>query len=72
MSKWIKQTVLRSTNGKQMHEEISYILWHKGNANQNYTEIPSHLNQNGNKENNQQLRVRLLRKSNPPTLLVWK
>jgi hypothetical protein len=31
----------------KLHEEIFRILSHKGNANQNYTEIPSHSSQNG-------------------------
>jgi hypothetical protein len=36
------------------------ILNHKGNANQNYTEIPSHPSQNGNQqENKQQMLVKM-------------
>jgi hypothetical protein len=30
----------RSTNGKQIHEEIFNILCHKGNTNQSEAEIP--------------------------------
>ena len=30
------------------------ITGHQGNANQNYVEIPSHANQNGNRSKNQE------------------
>jgi hypothetical protein len=41
------------------------ILSHKGNANQNYTEIPSHPSQKGNQENKQQMVVRKWGKKRP-------
>jgi hypothetical protein len=50
------------------------ILNHKGNANQNYTEIPSHPSHIGNhqekKQQQQQMLAKMKRKKNPPTLLV--
>jgi hypothetical protein len=46
MGKWTEQTILKgSTN--EAYEEILNILGYKGNANQNYIEIPSHPSQNG-------------------------
>jgi hypothetical protein len=42
------------------------ILHHKGNANQNHTEIPSHPSQNGyNQENKQQMLVRVWGEGSP-------
>jgi hypothetical protein len=35
-----KTVLKRSTNGQQIHEEMFKILCHKGNVNQNSTEIP--------------------------------
>jgi hypothetical protein len=40
-------TVLRNTKGKHICEEFFTILNHKGNPNQNSTEILSHPSQNG-------------------------
>jgi hypothetical protein len=40
-----------------MHEEIFNIFIHKGNANQNDIEIPSHLGQKGKEQ--QQILVRM-------------
>jgi hypothetical protein len=54
-----------------MHEEIFNILSHKGNANQNDTEIPSHTSQNGYHQENkqQQMLVRMWGELNSCTLL---
>jgi hypothetical protein len=38
----------------QIHEEIFNTFSHKGNANQNYTEIPSHSSQLGHHQGNKQ------------------
>jgi hypothetical protein len=47
------------------------ILCHKGNANQNDTEIPRHSIQNGyHQEHKQQVLVRMWGKRNTSTLLV--
>jgi hypothetical protein len=55
MGKWIEQTGLkRSTNSYYIHEEIFNILRHKGNANQNDTEILSHPSQNFYYQENKQ------------------
>jgi hypothetical protein len=35
-------------------EEMFNVLSHKGNANQNYAEIPSHPSQNGNHQGTKQ------------------
>jgi hypothetical protein len=40
------------------------ILSHKGNANQNYTEIPSHPSENSNHQENKNM-VRMQRKKEP-------
>jgi hypothetical protein len=47
MGKQTEQTVVRrrSSNGLQIHEEMFNVLSHKGNANQNYTNISSHPSQ---------------------------
>jgi hypothetical protein len=49
MEKRTGQTILkrRSTNDQYIHEEMLNIFGHKGNANQNHIEIPSHPSQNG-------------------------
>jgi hypothetical protein len=46
-------TKRKSINGQLLHEEMFNILRHKGNANQNYIEMLSHLSQNGNHKNKQ-------------------
>jgi hypothetical protein len=49
MDKWIEQIVLKkSTNDKQILEEMLNILRHNENENQNNTDSPSHRSQNGN------------------------
>jgi hypothetical protein len=50
------------------------IINHQVNANQNYIEIPSHPNMNGNHQENKQEEMlkRMQRKWNPFTLLVEK
>jgi hypothetical protein len=49
MGKLTEERILkrRSTNGQYTYEEILNILGHKGNENQNYTEIPPYPSQNG-------------------------
>jgi hypothetical protein len=42
-----------------MHKEMFSILSHKGNVNQNYTEISSYPSQNGNQETKQQMLARM-------------
>ena len=37
----------RHTNGQQAHEKMLNITNHRGNANQNYSEIQPHTYQNG-------------------------
>jgi hypothetical protein len=50
---------------------MSDILSHKGNANQNITEIPSHPSQNGShQKNKQQMLAREWGERSPYTLLV--
>jgi hypothetical protein len=50
-----------------------YSLRHKGNANQNYTMIPSHSSQNGYQGNKQQyMLARMGVGRNPYTMLVEK
>ena len=38
----------RDTNSQQIHDKMFNIISNQGDANQNYTEIPSNPNQNGN------------------------
>jgi hypothetical protein len=64
-------TKRKSINGQLLHEEMFNILRHKGNANQNYIEMLSHLSQNGNHKNKQHwMLARVSGKRNPYTLLV--
>jgi hypothetical protein len=51
-------------------KEMFNLLNHKGNENQNSTEIPSHSSQNDSHQENQQVLARMWRKRNPHTLLV--
>jgi hypothetical protein len=44
---------------QKIHEEMFYILNHKGNANKNYNEIPSHLSQNDYHQINKQILARM-------------
>jgi mannitol/fructose-specific phosphotransferase system IIA component len=42
MNKWANEYIVlrrRSTNSKEIHDEMFNILNHKGNVNQNYIEI---------------------------------
>ena len=54
------------------HEKMLNITNHQGNANQNHNEILPHICQNGcyQKDNKQQVLVRLWKKGNPHALLV--
>jgi hypothetical protein len=57
MIKWIEQN---SKKYKWLYEETLTIPGHGRNANQNHTEIPTHLNQNGyHQEHKPQMLVRM-------------
>jgi hypothetical protein len=55
-----------------MHEKIINIPSHKGNANQNYTEISLHFSQDvcHKEHKQQQMLARIQEKNNPHTQLV--
>jgi hypothetical protein len=59
------------TNGKKKKEELLNTLSHKGNTNQNYTEIPSQPRQSGSHQENKWKQT-LVNKNmwNPYTLMV--
>jgi hypothetical protein len=61
MYKWIEEMVLkRSTNNQQTHENMSNILFHKGNTNQSYIKTLSHPSHNGyHQENKKQMLARM-------------
>jgi hypothetical protein len=66
-------TVLRNTKGKHICEEFFTILNHKGNPNQNSTEILSHPSQNGYQiktKNNKFWQGCMLGRGNPYMLLM--
>ena len=62
----------RHADGQEAYEEMLNITNHQGNAIQNYNEISSHTcpNDYNQKDNIQQVLVRIQRKGNPPVLLV--
>ena len=49
MGRKLKQIAFqrRRTDGQQAHQNILNIANHQGNANQNHSEIPPHICQNG-------------------------
>jgi hypothetical protein len=52
------------------HEEMFNIITPKGNANENYIDIPSHTSQNGYHEENIKSCLGCEEKRNPYTVLV--
>jgi hypothetical protein len=49
---WADSSQNKNTKGQRTHEETFNILSHKGNANQNITEILPHLYQDGYHQGN--------------------
>jgi hypothetical protein len=50
----MEQFLKKKTNDQKEYKKIFNILQHKGNADQNLTEIPCHPSHNGNHEENKQ------------------
>ena len=74
MGKGPEQTFLQGghTEGPETYEKMLSITSHQRDANENRSEIPLHIGQNGhhNQINKQQVLTKLWRKGNPSSLLV--
>ena len=70
MGSRLKQTFLqrRHTHGQQAHEKMFNIVNYQRNANQNYSEVPTHIGQNGHYPKNHKCWRRRAEKG---TLLHW-
>ena len=73
MGKGPEHTLLQEghTEGPETYEKMLSITSHQRDANENRSEIPLHIGQNGHhKQINKQVLERLWKKGNPSTLLV--
>ena len=74
MGKRLEQALFQGghTEGPETYEKMLSITSHQRDANENRSEIPLHIGQNGhhNQINKQQVLTKLWRKGNPRALLV--